>query len=355
MSESTASITGHPKQQRDTVDTSPVISLKSYTQQGDRGFQLTVSKFEIFPGKAYGISGANGAGKTTLLRALALLTRPTSGSIFCDGRALTVARDFENARRAITLVMQDAYLFRTTVLENVTYGLKVRNASKTEAVERGMESLRAVGMEAFATRRADRLSRGETQRVAIARALALRPRVMLMDEPTASVDKPNIGLIEHIIKDVVSSQGTSVVFSSHEMDQAYRLADDVVSMVDGVLLDAGPSNLFSGQVVRDEGGTRVMIDSRVGIQVVTDREGPVHVRIPPEDIIVSSSALESSARNSFPGIIVSAILDENHIILTLNVGVTLRVVITKQSFSDMGLTVQDSVYATFKTSAVQVY
>ncbi|MBT5873616.1 MAG: ATP-binding cassette domain-containing protein, partial [Candidatus Latescibacteria bacterium] len=341
--------------QQDTVDACPVISLESYTQQGDGGFLLTVPKFDVFPGKAYGISGSNGAGKTTLLKALALLTRPSTGSIHYDGRALMQARDFESARRAVTLVMQDAYLFRTTVLENVIYGLRVRNASKSEAVDRGMESLRAVGMEGFATRRADRLSRGETQRVAIARALALRPRVLLMDEPTASVDKPNIGLIEQIIQDIVSSHGTSVVFSTHETDQAYRLASDVVSMVEGVLLEAGPSNLFSGRVVRDDGGTHVLINDEVGIQVITHQEGAVHIRIPPEDIIVSSSALQSSARNSFPGIIVSAVLDENHIKLTLDVGVTLRVVITKQSFSDMGLTVQDSVFATFKTSAVQVY
>jgi molybdopterin-binding protein len=133
------------------------------------------------------------------------------------------------------------------------------------------------------------------------------------------------------------------------------LADEIISLRDGVMLATGPTNLFGGVVEQRQDGARVQMTPDVAIQVITERTGAVHIRIPPEDIIISRSPIESSARNSFSGAITAAVVEGDHIRLDLNIGITLSVVITKQSFADMRLTVDDTVYATFKTSAVKVY
>ncbi len=334
---------------------SPLLSISSLKYKGDNGFIMEIPRLTLCEGRSYAITGANGAGKTTLLRILALLTPPSSGSVQFEGNQVLDPSDTESARRRITLVMQDAYLFRTSVFDNVACGLRFRGISRDEIERKTDAALAAVGLSDFGGRKAQQLSRGETQRAAIARALVLGPRLLLLDEPTASVDSENAGMIEDIIKNTITPEGTAVVFSTHQVDQAYKLADEVVTLKDGVMLETGPTNLFEGVVVTDGGGTSVRVAPGMYIQVLTDREDTVHLRIPPEDIIISRSPIESSARNSFQGTITSASVEGDHIRLQLDIGLSLVVAITIQSFADMQLTVQDTVFATFKTSAVKVY
>lgn len=335
---------------------SPLLLAEDLVHTQAGGFRLSVPRFAVHPGRAYGITGPNGSGKTTFLKTLALLIRPAAGRLTFDGVVITGDDErAQHCRRQITLVMQDAYLFRTTVFSNVAYGLRVRGVPEPMVRTKVRRALEMVGLPDFETRTAHQLSRGEAQRVAIARALVLEPRLLLLDEPTANVDAAHAEAIEQIIGRTMDTHGMAVVFSTHNLDQAYRLTDEVVSLREGVMLDTGPTNLFAGEVEEDGGLQRVRVAPDVVIQVTTARKGRIHLLIPPEDILVSRSPLESSARNSFRGAILRAVAERDQIRLGLHIGVELSAVITKQSFAEMGLTIGGEVYVTFKTSAVRVF
>lgn len=151
---------------------------------------LNLSELDIRAGEILGIRGHNGSGKSTLLRIIALLEPPDSGTLLFEGRP--AGTEDLHLRRQVTLLLQTPYLLSRSVASNVAYGLRVRGiSSASELQNRIAASLLAVGLDpaVFLHRRRHELSGGECQRVALAARLALRPRVLLMDEPTASVDQ----------------------------------------------------------------------------------------------------------------------------------------------------------------------
>ncbi|MBM3262021.1 MAG: ATP-binding cassette domain-containing protein [candidate division Zixibacteria bacterium] len=332
----------------------PLLDIRDLVQQRADGFRLTIASFSLLPGRSYAITGPNGSGKTTLLRTFGLVDPPIEGRMRFEGRDLSLgdANALTDFRRQTTLVMQHAFLFRGSVFDNVAYGLRFRRVPSGTFRSRVAQALKQVGLVGFEGRNARRLSGGESQRVALARALAVEPRLLLLDEPTAGVDTENADVIETAILRMREERRMGVVFSTHQWDQAYRLADEVSALRDGRMLDAGPVNLFSGEA-RDD-GTTVVLHPGVVLQTVTDRRGPVHVHIDAEDIIVSRQPLASSARNSLIGTIVRAAVTDPFIDLTVDVGVLLSVRITRQSFAELGLNMGDRVAATFKSSAVRI-
>lgn len=182
----------------------------------------------------YVLMGGNGSGKSTLLRIMALLEEPDSGEItFCDGKNL-LSPDLA-LRRRITLVLPRIGLFNTTVEKNVAYGLSLRGIKESEAGERIVQALSFVGLEQKRDQHALTLSSGESQRLGIARALVLAPEILFLDEPTASIDEENTGIIESIIK-TMKQQGTSmVIMTTHDRAQAERLADHMLLLKQGKL------------------------------------------------------------------------------------------------------------------------
>lgn len=334
--------------------TKPIAHIDHLEQRRDDGFRVVVSNWTIYPGKSYGITGPNGSGKTTLLRTLAFLDTPAEGAVrFDDGPDREIKKqDSLSTRRRVTLVAQNAFLFRSRVFDNVAYGLILRRVPSESIGSRVAAALKKVGLSGFEARMAQRLSGGEAQRVALARALALEPDLLLLDEPTANVDAENAALIETALIHARDERQMAIVFSSHQLDQAYRLADEVKSLRDGRMLEAGPTNLFQGEVEAD--GTAVRLSPGVAIQVITGRSGRVYAHIPPEDILVSRQPLVSSARNSFSGTITGASVSGAHIDLIVDIGFRLDARITQLSFSELDLTVGVTVFATFKSSSVQV-
>jgi len=217
--------------------TPPLLRVENLRQEYPSRFTLEVPALELQPGHLYAITGPNGAGKTTLLHLLALLKVPTAGRFFFQGQEVPPAsRAAWRVRRQVTLVMQRPVLFRTSVFNNVAYGLRLRGFPRQEIQARVEAILEQVQLGPLGREPARQLSGGEAQRVALARALVLEPRVLLLDEPTANVDAQNVVLIEALVRQFCARPGTAVVLTTHDRNQAERLADQVLRLEQGRLL-----------------------------------------------------------------------------------------------------------------------
>jgi tungstate transport system ATP-binding protein len=207
--------------------------LQSIRKSYGSNVALDIEELTIAEGRLYTLTGANGAGKSTLLSILAFLAPPTSGEIFYAGKR--VDRDHgsvEEYRRRVTLLHQSPYLFGGSVDDNVAFGLKVRGIRGEEQRRRIDEALDVVGLRGFRDRKARELSGGEAQRVAMARALALKPEVLLLDEPLANIDRETTGLLEAVIASL-PAQGTTVVMTTHDPDHPGRLNGESIFLEGG--------------------------------------------------------------------------------------------------------------------------
>lgn len=180
------------------------------------------------------LMGGNGSGKSTLLRICALLEQPDGGAISYADDDRDLVPDLA-LRRRITLVLPRVGLFNATAAENVAYGLAVRSVPREDTRERVRQALSFVGLERKAQQRALTLSSGESQRLGIARAFAVNPEFLFLDEPTASVDEENTVIVERLITDLKRQGRTTIVLTTHDREQAERLADHVLLLKGGRL------------------------------------------------------------------------------------------------------------------------
>lgn len=194
-------------------------------------------------GETVVIMGPSGCGKSTLLHCINRLTVPDSGDVLLDGQSVTAMNDAQvrSLRARIGFVFQNFHLIRRlNVLDNVRFGLVLRGMGEAEAEERALAALRKVQLHDKFTRLPSQLSGGEQQRVAIARALAGAPRLMLWDEPTASLDPILVGEVLDIMEQLAQTRETAMVVVTHEANFARKVADRVVLMDGGVIVEEGP-------------------------------------------------------------------------------------------------------------------
>ena len=215
---------------------------------------LWVGHLDVKAGEILAVVGHNGSGKSTLLETMAFLQRPDEGAVLLDGQDPWMQKAHLPARRRCPMLLQNTVLFGTTVLKNVMYPLRMRGVSRAEARRRAREVLRLVRLESLAGRGSRELSGGERRRVALARLLVLKPETLLLDEPTGHVDHANEQLIEELIRDLHAGTGMTVILASHNIRQAATLADRMVTLVAGRLIDGTIDNLLSG-TLRTEGRT----------------------------------------------------------------------------------------------------
>ncbi len=180
----------------------------------------------------YVLTGANGCGKSTFLRICALIEAPDSGEINYFSGGIILPKDLELKRR-ITLVLPKVGVFNTTVFRNVAYGLRIRGIRGREAEAKVVDALEFVGLGNKKDQNGLTLSSGETQRLGIARAMVIRPDMLFLDEPTASVDRKNTEIIEDIILKMKRDGRVTAIITTHDRDQAARLADSLLVMRDG--------------------------------------------------------------------------------------------------------------------------
>ncbi|EAT15557.1 ATP-binding cassette domain-containing protein [Desulfuromonas acetoxidans] len=204
-----------------------------YRYANEQRCALDIASLSFATGHLYALHGANGSGKSTLLNCLALLINPQSGSLYFRQRRVQRGWfSLPRLRRQITLVHQTPYLFDGTVNDNLRVALRLGGICSNQAQQAVDDALDSVGLADFHNRSARELSGGEQKRVAIARALALRPKVLLLDEPTANMDKYSVERLEQLIS-TLPDQGITVIIASHDQAQAQRLGSQVIELQGG--------------------------------------------------------------------------------------------------------------------------
>ncbi len=207
-----------------------------------KGVDLKVKRSEVVC-----IIGPSGSGKSTLLRCVNYLEVPTSGTVTIDNQVITPDVDINTIRAEVGMVFQHFNLFpHMTVLRNITLAQeKVRKKSTQDAEATAMELLKKVGLEQKAHSFPDELSGGQQQRVAIARALAMHPKIMLFDEPTSALDPEMVNEVLDVMRDLATS-GMTMMCVTHEMGFARQVADRVLFVDQGIILEQGtPDEVFS--------------------------------------------------------------------------------------------------------------
>ncbi len=222
---------------------SAIYNLQSITKRYGERLVLDVPEFEVHTGEMLALVGPSGAGKSTLLRLLNFLEPWESGTITCDGQRFAHPDAVPLAlRRQITTVFQRPLLLSGSVAANVAYGMRLRGRRDSKNIVGA--ALERVGLQHLAHAPARTLSGGEMQRVALARAIVLEPRVLLLDEPTANLDPRNVQIIEQTVAELHRQHGTTVVFVTHNLFQARRLAQRVVLLLDGQIVEIADTAAF---------------------------------------------------------------------------------------------------------------
>ncbi len=226
-----------------------LISVQHLVKEYDHGavHALNDCDLDIRRGEVVAIIGPSGSGKSTLLRSLNLLEQPTSGAIFFDGADLAgKSVNIDLHRQKMGMVFQHFNLFpHKTVLQNITMApVTLKKKTPAEAKAQAMALLERISLADKADTYPNMLSGGQKQRIAIVRALAMDPEVMLFDEPTSALDPEMVGEVLDLMRDL-AKDGMTMAVVTHEMGFAREVADRVVFMADGRILEEGaPADIF---------------------------------------------------------------------------------------------------------------
>jgi glycine betaine/proline transport system ATP-binding protein len=234
--------------------------------------------FNVHEGEIFVIMGLSGSGKSTLIRCLNLLHKPTAGNIFVDGDNI-VTYDKQQLRKfrqeKIAMVFQHFGLFsHRTVLENVEYGLEIKNVPREERRKIAKQTLATVGLESWGDNMPHQLSGGMQQRVGLARALANDPDILLMDEPFSALDPLIRGEMQLELLDIQSKLKKIIIFITHDVNEAFKIGDRVAVMKDGKIVQVGtpeeiltnPTNEYIKDFIKDIDRSKILQAKHVMIK-----------------------------------------------------------------------------------------
>jgi putrescine transport system ATP-binding protein len=300
----------------------PFIRIERVSKRFGAFTAVNDVSLEIARGEMFALLGGSGCGKTTLLRMLAGFESPSEGRIFIDGQDMSSVPPYE---RPVNMMFQSYALFpHMTVEANVGYGLKYEPMSREQRRHRVREMLELVQLGDYGSRKPHQLSGGQRQRVALARALARQPKLLLLDEPLAALDKK---LREHTQFEIMSIQertGITFVVVTHDQEEAMTLADRIAVMDKGVIRQVGAPaevyenpnsrfvagfigsiNMFEGEV-RAAAETLAVSVPALGGEVIVPANGAgagekVALAVRPEKVSISRERPET--HNCFPGVV----------------------------------------------------
>lgn len=231
--------------------------------------------FSVEAGEIFVIMGLSGSGKSTLVRLLNRLIEPTEGKVLIDGEDLSAMnkKELRNVRREkMSMVFQRFALFpHRTILENAEYGLEIQNVAKDERKKKAQESLEMVGLGGYVNQNPGQLSGGMQQRVGLARALANDPEVLLMDEAFSALDPLIRKDMQDELVDLQSKMKKTIIFITHDLDEALRLGDRIALMKDGSIVQIGtpeeilvnPANDYVERFVEDVDRSKVLTAQQI--------------------------------------------------------------------------------------------
>jgi tungstate transport system ATP-binding protein len=355
----------------------PVLEARDLEVQYEGRAALAVPALAVQPGEVLAVIGPNGAGKSTLLRALALLTRPTRGTVRLHGAAPETEAERLAWRRRMACVFQESLLCRGSVLYNARLACRLRGVARGEANRRARDWLDRLDIAALADRAVDRLSGGEAQRVSLARAFAAAPDVLFLDEPFAALDAPTRDTLLDDLGRLLAAAGTTTVLITHDRAEALRLADRVAVLLEGRLAEVGPpegvfgspaseavarfvgvENLLPGRVLSHGDGLVVVeVGGRwvtvAGTAAVGER---VLVGLRPEDLTLEAPMPRgaTSAQNRLAGLVLRLTPLGPLWRVGLDCGVPLTVLVTRPAVATLGLEPGVAIEATFKATAAHL-
>ncbi|MES0341237.1 MAG: ABC transporter ATP-binding protein [Candidatus Humimicrobiaceae bacterium] len=362
---------------------SKIIEIKGLEKKYNSMFNLSVDGLYLKKNKILTIIGPNGSGKSTLIRLLNLLEKPDRGVISFEGENILDERvDKFAIRKKMVVVFQEPLLFNTSVYSNIIIGLKFRKIRLSTVRDRFEYFTEKLKIGSILGRSIKNLSGGEKQRVSLARALILDPKLLLLDEPLANIDQQSRESLRSDLFEVLKKYGKSIIYVTHDRNEAMVLADHMAVMNEGRIEQFGlkeevfrrPANefvakfvgvetLIEGLVVRfSENVAEVEVSGGKGKQVIyvvseIAKKKKITLAIRPEDVILYSMDIpprKSSAMNLFQGKITSIRNIGMFKKVEIDCGFNLISFVTQNSIERLGLDIGKSITAGIKASSIHM-
>ncbi|MCZ2811065.1 ABC transporter ATP-binding protein [Modestobacter sp. VKM Ac-2979] len=336
-----------------------------------RGTLALDVELAVADGEVLAVLGPNGAGKSTVLRVLAGLLRPDAGRVEVDAEVWNSPDVHLPAHaRSLGMVFQDHLLFpHLSVTENVAFGPRTRGTPRPAARAAAEDWLARVGLAGLGDRRPGQLSGGQAQRAALARALVGRPQLLLLDEPLSALDARTRLTVRAELHRHLGDYPGSAVLVTHDPVDAMALADRVVVIEEGRVVQAGTpaevarrprtdyvARLVGLVLLAGQGaGTQVALDGGGVVAVAEDVAGPVFVAVRPESVALYLQRPVGSPRNVWPLRLAAATPHGSVVRCDLAGEVPLTADVTATSFAELGLAPGAEVWASVKASELTVY
>ncbi len=337
-----------------------------------KDFKIDNLSFEVARGDYFALLGVSGAGKTMLFELIAGLTIPDSGEIFLDGKNIT---NEKIQKRKIGLVFQDYAIFpHLSVEENIAYSLRSKKLTSSEIRQQVAKLAREMSILHLLNRKPASLSGGELQRVALARTLALKPIILLLDEPLSSIDVQLKNELRSLLRNL-NKKGQTIIHITHDYEEAISLANKIAIIHNGTIVQTGktkdvfehPASEFVANLTgiknfykaklhvdADSGKKQAVINNYIVFTLLTDKiKGEGNVLIKKNEIIISNHKIISSACNNFKGIIIEIIQAHLGIEIIVDIGVKVSVFITVSSSQNLNLYYGKEIWISFKASSVK--
>jgi len=263
------------------------VEFKNITKKFNNTVAVNNVSCTFEPGTLTTLLGPSGCGKTTSLRIIAGLERATSGQILIDGEDVTILPATE---RDVSMVFQSYALFpHMSVMENVSYGLRMINKNKEEYTEKTFNTLELVGLKGYQDRMPSELSGGQQQRVAVARAIVLEPKVLLFDEPLSNLDSKLRRQVREDIRFLQQSLSVTTIYVTHDQEEALAISDNIIVMKNAVIAQQGaprdlynyPNNKFVANFIGDS--------NIIKVSIVSHQEDNYEIKIDKKDFKIKSS------------------------------------------------------------------
>lgn len=348
-----------------------MLEVKDLCVQMGKFFLKNVS-LEVSDGEYFVLLGPTGSGKSVLLESIAGLTSVTSGEVWINGRDVT---NLNMASHNVGFAFQDYALYRhLSVRDNISFGLMWQDLKQKEidkAVDKAIELLH---LENLLDKRSWTLSGGESQKIALARAIAIKPDLLILDEPLSAVDAETKEDYERELRELHDHLELTTIHVTHSFEEAVALGDRIAVIIDGEILQVGTPeeiflypqskelarflmtrNVFSGEITKDPDGIKFFSVDDTRILVNTELEGKAYVSIRPENILLSREPVDSPGNNCIEGT-VTRIVDRGTIThIKVDIPPAFTCLALRRSLKELDLSENDRIFLTFEISDVNVF